>query len=171
MGVQNNLSQILQSMPPLAFILTAFAGASLAAWEAIASSVPGRQMGKCYHTLSVLVILALFCIPFIFFNHPAQLDLVKSLQDGMGCAEGVSFSGLIPWIFIGWMLSRNASFRPIWTGLWSGVSAFLMGTITVQVHCPSWDMDHVLMAHILPAAVGTMLATLLGSFWFSSWKK
>jgi hypothetical protein len=155
MGVQNNLSQILQSMPPLAFILTAFAGASLAAWEAIASSV----------------LLALFCIPFIFFNHPAQLDLVKSLQDGMGCAEGVSFSGLIPWIFIGWMLSRNASFRPIWTGLWSGVSAFLMGTITVQVHCPSWDMDHVLMAHILPAAVGTMLATLLGSFWFSSWKK
>ena len=63
-GVQNNLGQTLRSMPPLAFILTAFAGASLAAWEAIASSVPGRQTGKSYHTLAVLVILALFSIPF-----------------------------------------------------------------------------------------------------------
>jgi len=54
---------------------------------------------------------------------------------------------------------------------WPGVSAFLMGTITIQIHCPSWDMDHVLMAHLLPAAVGTMVASLLGAFWFARWKK
>jgi hypothetical protein len=171
MGVQNNLGQTLQAMPPLLFILTAFAGASLAAWEAIASSVPGRQTSSMYQTLAILVIVALFSIPFLFFTHPAQWDLFKSFADGHGCAEGVAFSGLIPWVFIGWMLSRNASFRPVWTGLWSGVSAFLMGTITIQIHCPSWDMDHVLMTHLLPTAAGTLLAALLGSFWFSSWKK
>lgn len=170
-GVQNNLGQTLQAMPPLLFVLTAFAGASLAAWEAIASSVPGRQTSSWYHVLAILVIAALFSIPFLFFTHPVHLDLLKAFEDGHGCAEGVAFSGLIPWIFLGWMLSRNASFRPVWTGLWSGVSAFLMGTITIQIHCPSWDMDHVLMAHLLPTAVGTLLGTLLGAFWFSTWKK
>ena len=37
MGVQANVSQVMRQMPPLFFILSAFAGASLAAWEAIAS--------------------------------------------------------------------------------------------------------------------------------------
>jgi hypothetical protein len=171
MGMQANVSQVMQQMPPLFFILFAFAGASLAAWEAIASSIPGRQTGKFYHALAVLVLIALVSIPFIFFAHPSSLDFGKTLVNGIGCAEGAVFSGLIPWIFMGWMISRNASFHPWWTGLWSGVSAFLMGTITIQIHCPSWDMDHVLMSHLLPAAVGTIAASLLGAFWFARWKK
>jgi hypothetical protein len=171
MGVQANVSQVMRQMPPLLFILSAFAGASLAAWEAIASSIPGRQTGKAYRVLAMLVLAALASIPFIFFNQPGPLDLGKALSNGMGCAEGATFSGLIPWIFMGWMLSRNATFHPWWTGLWSGVSAFLMGTITIQIHCPSWDMDHVLMTHLLPAAVGTITASLLGAFWFARWKK
>ena len=171
MGVQPNLSQVMSQMPPLLFIFSAFAGASLAAWEAIASSVPGRQTGKFYRVLAALVLIALVAIPFIFFTQPGQLDWGKAFANGAGCVEGVSFSGLIPWIFMGWMLSRNASFNPLWTGAWSGVSAFLMGAITVQIHCPRWDMDHVLMAHLLPAAVGTIVAGILGSYWFARWKK
>jgi len=171
LGVQSNLSQVMDQMPPLFFIVTAFAGAALAAWEAISSSVPGRQTGRFYRALAVLVLIALVSIPFIFFTHSGPVDWSQALDHGTGCAEGVSFSGLIPWIFMGWMLSRNASFNPLWTGVWSGVSAFLMGTITIQIHCPNWDMDHVLMAHLLPAAVGTIVVSLLGSFWFSRWKK
>jgi len=158
-------------MPPFTFILIAFLGASLAAWEAIASSVPGRQTPAYYRWVALVVLVAIFSIPFLFFTHPAQWDLFKAFEDGHGCAEGASFSGLIPWIAIGWMISHNASFRPLWTGLWSGVSAFLMGTIAIQVHCPNWNTDHVLMVHLLPAAAGTLLATVLGSFWFSVWKK
>ena len=44
MGVQNNLGQVLQSMPPLVFIITAFVGASLAAWEAIARELPAAPI-------------------------------------------------------------------------------------------------------------------------------
>ncbi len=171
MGVQANLGQVLQTMPPLAFIVTAFIGACLAAWEAISSSVPGRQTSPVYRGFELLAILALFAIPFLFFAHPAQLNLLQSFENGHGCAEAAGFSGLIPWIFIGSMLARNASFKPVWTGLWSGVSAFLMGTITIQIHCPGWSMDHVLMDHLLPAALGTLVASLLGAFWFSAWKK
>lgn len=171
MGVQSNLSQVMGQMPPLLFIVTAFAGASLAAWEAITSSVPGRQTGRGYRVLAVLVLITLVFIPFIFFAHTGSLQWGRALSDDTGCVEGVSFSGLIPWIFMGWMLSRNASFNPWWTGLWSGVSAFLMGTITIQIHCPNWEVNHVLMAHLLPAAIGTLLVSLFGFFWFSCWKK
>jgi hypothetical protein len=171
MGVQSNLSQVMGQMPPLLFVVTAFAGASLAAWEAISSSVPGRETGRLYRALAVLFLIALVCIPFIFFAHTGSLQWGRALSDDTGCVEGVSFSGLIPWIFMGWMLSRNASFYPWRTGLWSGVSAFLMGTITIQIHCPNWEVNHVLMAHLLPAAVGTIVVSLLGSFWFSRWKK
>ena len=119
MGVQAHLSQVMSQMPPLLFVVSAFAGASLAAWEAISSSVPGRQTGKFYRILAVLVLIALVAIPFIFFTQPGPLDLEKAFMNGTGCIEGVSFSGLIPWIFMGWMLSRNASFNPWWTGAWS----------------------------------------------------
>jgi len=171
MGVQPNLSRIMNQMPPLLFIFSAFAGASLAAWEAISSSVPGRQTSRFYRVLAVLVLIALVSIPFIFFVHTGSLQWGRVLSDDTGCVEGVSFSGLIPWIFMGWMLSRNASFNSLWTGAWSGVSAFLMGTITIQIHCPNWNMNHVLVAHLLPAAVGTIVVSFLGSFWFSHWKK
>jgi hypothetical protein len=171
MGVQPNLSQVMSQMPPFLFIVSAFAGASLAAWAAISSGIPGRQTGRLYLVLEVLVLTALVSIPFLFFTHAGPLQWGRAFTDDTGCVEGVSFSGLIPWIFMGWMLSRNASFNPWRTGLWSGVSAFLMGTITIQIHCPNWEMNHVLMAHLLPAAVGTMVVSLLGSFWFSRWKK
>ncbi len=167
MGIQSNLSQVMSQMPPFLFIFSAFAGAGLAAWEAISSGVPGRQTGKVYRVLAVLVLIALVSIPFLFFAHSGPLVFTGDT----GCVEGVSFTGLIPWIFMGWMLSRNASFNPWWTGLWSGVSAFLMGTITIQIHCPNWEMNHVLMGHLLPAVIGTMVVSLLGSVWFSRWKK
>ncbi len=171
MGIQTNAAQVLQQMPPIVFILTAFAGAALAAWEAIASTVPGRQTGSSYRVLSVLVLIALFSLPFIFFAQSGPVDLAQSFKDGSSCAEGVSLSGLIPWIFLGWMLSRNAAFHPAWTGAWSGVSSFLMGTITLQIHCPSWQLGHMLAAHLLPAAFGSFLTTFAGAFWFSRWKK
>jgi len=171
LGIQPDLFRIMNQIPPLFFIFSAFVGASLAAWEAISSSVPGRQTGRFYRVLAVLALIALISIPFIFFVHTESLQWGRALSDDTGCVEGVSFSGLIPWIFMGWMLSRNASFNPLWTGAWSGVSAFLTGTITIQIHCPNWEMNHVLMAHLLPAAIGTLLVSLLGSFWFSRWKK
>ena len=68
MGVQANISKVMGQMPPFLFIFCAFIGASLAAWEAIASSIPGRQTGKLYHALAVIVLIALGSIPFIFFT-------------------------------------------------------------------------------------------------------
>lgn len=170
--LQDNAGKVFSQMPPLAFVLTAFIGAALAAWEAIASSVPGRQTGKAYRILAFLVLAVLVAFPFVFF-YPAgeKFDLVEAFMNGGECAQRVSLVGILPWALLGWMLSRNASFHAGWTGAWSGASAFLLGTVTVQLHCPSWDARHILAAHLLPVALITFLTTFVGSFWFSRWRK
>ncbi len=66
-GIQDDVSKVLQQMPPLAFLLTAFAGVAFAAWEAISSSIPGRQTRRPYRIVALLLLATLFSIPFIFF--------------------------------------------------------------------------------------------------------
>jgi hypothetical protein len=170
--VQNNAAQVFRQMPPLGFVLIAFAGAALAAWEAIASSMPGRQPRRSTVAFSLAVLAVLVAFPFVFF-YPAgeKFDLVGAFLSGSECAKHVWMVGLLPWALMGWILSRNASFHPGWTGAWSGASAFLMGTVTVQIHCSSWDACHMLAAHLLPVALMTFLSTFLGAFWFSRWRK
>lgn len=170
--VQTNAGQVLGEMPPLAFLITAYLGSALAAWQAVASSVPGRQMGRGYMVLSFLVLAALVFIPFAFFYPSgAPFDVWGAFVNGMECVQGVCVVGLLPWVFLGWRLSRNASFRPAWTGAWSGVSAFLLGTVTVQLHCPSWDARHMVVAHLLPVVLLIFFTTFIGSFWFARWRK
>ncbi len=170
--LQTGADQILGQMPPLAFLITAYLGAALAAWEAVASSVPGRQTGKGYKVLSLLVLGALIFVPFAFFYPSgAVFDVWGSFVNGMECVQRVCLVGLLPWIYLGRRLSRNASFSPAWTGAWSGVSAFLLGTVTVQLHCPSWDARHMVSAHLLPVLFLIFFTTFIGSYWFGRWRK
>jgi hypothetical protein len=162
----------LNQMPPVLFLVLAFLGASLAAWEAIVSSVPGRQTTRGHRYLSAAVVALLFLMPFLFFAWgEGNLSLWDYCCSGLGCIEGCSLAGFVPWVVLGFILSRNASFNPLWTGAWSGVSAFLMGTFTIQLHCPAWDTGHMFAAHLLPVAAFTFLAAFLGAFWFSRWRK
>jgi hypothetical protein len=167
-----NSVETLGQMPPMAFILAAFLGAAVAAWEAVVSSIPGRHTGKWFRAAQLSLLAALVLIPFLFF--PAGIGgggVLSSLRCGVDCMKLISLVGLLPWILLGWMLSRNAAFNPAWTGAWSGVSAFLLGAVTVQLHCPNWETGHMLVSHLLPVAVLVFPATFAGSFWFSRWKK
>ena len=67
-----NGPEVFHQMPPRAFLLTGFIGAALAAWEAIASSLPGRQTGKGFRWVAALTVLAFFMIPFFFFQEFRQ---------------------------------------------------------------------------------------------------
>ncbi len=172
MGVLNNWGLLYRQMPPVAFLGTALLGSALAAWEAITSSLPGRQTGGRFRIFSFLVLLALLLIPFLFFVRGAEgLDLMAACRNGWGCIQAASLAGLLPWVFLGFILSKNASFHPGWTGAWSGLSAFLLGAVTIQIHCPDWEMGHMVFAHLLPVAFFAFLTTFAGAFWFSRWKR
>lgn len=166
------LKSALIQMPSLTFVLLAFIGSALAAWEAIASSVPGRQTSRGYQIAALIVLLALFALPVLFFApNNGSFNPIQTLREGWGCFTAVSLVGLPPWILLGWMVSRNAAFKPAWTGAWTGASAFLLGAATVQLHCPNREWGHVLMAHLLPVALFTVLASWIGLYWFSRWNK
>ncbi len=50
------------------------------------------------------------------------------------CFKAIFWIGVVPWILLGWQLSRNASFGAKRTGAWSGVSAFLLGSLVTLMH-------------------------------------
>jgi hypothetical protein len=76
-----------------------------------------------------------------------------------------------PWLLLAWLLSRNASMSPARTGAWSGVAAFLVGTLGVQLGCPNTHPAHLIVAHLLPVAAAAGCASAAGKFWFSRWKR
>jgi hypothetical protein len=154
------------------FILILFLGAGASAWEAIASSLPGREKGPRRKAFSLLLLVLVFSLPFFLLGGGSHgFDPWKELTEGWACFRAVSLIGLLPWAFLGWRLSKNAAFHPLWTGAWSGASAFLLGSLTVQMHCPNLEAGHVWMAHLFPVALFTLFAGWAGAFWFSRWKK
>ncbi len=154
------------------YALVLFLGAGLSAWEAIASSLPGREKGPARKAISVLILVLIYALPFFLLNDGAShFDPWKELLEGWACFRAVSLIGLLPWVLLGWKLSKNAAFHPLWTGAWSGASAFLMGSLTIQMHCPNMEAGHVWMAHLLPVALFTFLAGWIGAYWFSRWRK
>ncbi len=167
-----DMGAVFHNMPSLGFLLIAFLGSALSAWEAVSSSVPGRQTGSAYRLLSVTLLVALLFMPFLFFAPGrGSFDLVSCCASGWPCIQWGSVAGFFPWLTLGFLISRNASFRPFWTGAWAGLSAFLLGTFTIQLHCPSWETGHMFVAHLLPVALLTFPASFIGAFWFSRWKK
>jgi len=163
---------ILGNLPAVLFLGAALLGSALAAWEAISSSLPGRQTGTLYRIGAVGLVLVLMAMPFLFFpSAPGGFDLMGCCSSGWSCIRGCCLLGFLPWVLMVFILSRNASLRPFWTGLWAGLSAFLLGAFAIQLHCPSWETGHMFVAHLLPVALLTFPAALAGAYWFSRWRK
>ncbi|HVM33274.1 MAG TPA: NrsF family protein [bacterium] len=172
MKMEPDMDSLAKQMPSMTFIFLAFLGSALAAWEAIASSVPGRQTSPAYRWLASGVLAALFLFPILFFApSPQHLNALRLFEEGHACLTNVSLLGLPPWLLLVFLVSRNAAFHPAWTGAWTGASAFLLGMMAVQMHCPNNQWSHVLMMHLLPVAVAMVLASWAGLWLFSRWKK
>lgn len=169
---QAQLMEKLELLPNAAFMLLVFVGSALAAWAGISSSMPGREPGLAERSLLGGLILVLFVFPFLFFA-PDTLAQVwaHSIESGWFCSRTVVLVALPSWLLLGWLASRNASFSPAWTGAWLGISAFLLGTGTIQLHCDHWESNHMFVDHLLPMVLFIVLPIWVGSFWFARWKK
>lgn len=154
------------------FLFLAFLGSALAAWGGIASSMPGSEPGSRQKILIAAILLFLFAMPFFFFEKDDWSSMWShNVSSDWFCFKTVLVIALPSWILLGWMVSRNASFHPGWTGTWLGISAFLLGTGTIQTHCAHWERCHMLVDHLMPMAIFIFLPIWIGSFWFSRWKK
>ncbi len=149
------------------FILLASA---FSAWGAVLSGIPGRGLALWQKIFLGAALIGLVLVPWFLFP-AAAADVDSGNLDDDYCFPLVLAIGLLPWVILGLTLSKNASFRPAVTGLWSGTSAFLMASGALFVCCPCWTRSHLLTAHVLPVAVASFATALLGSYWFSRWNK
>lgn len=169
---QAGIVDILLRFPSGPFLALCFLGSAAAAWMGIASSVPDYEPGPVPKSLAFLTLTALFAMPFLFFekDDPAAV-LSHDMATGWFCSRTVFLVAVPSWALLGWMVSRNASFHPAWTGFWLGVSAFLLGTGTIQSHCSHWECCHMFLNHLMPLWVFIALPIWIGSYWFSRWQK
>ncbi len=169
---QDGLRAVLAETSHSAFLCMTFLASALAAWGAIAVSLPGRSLSPWTKVGVGSLLAGLLAIPLIFFPMAQGTGSFWSELGGCcGCIYIGTAVGLVPWIGMGFLLSRNASFHPAWTGAWAGSSSFLLGTAVIQLHCPSWEMHHVMVGHLMPVALMTLLATWAGTKWFARWRR
>jgi len=169
---QDGLWEKMLVLPNGSFLILLFVGSALAAWNGIASSIPGEGPGPTAMTWMIAILAALVAIPFFFFT-PDHLKAVleHDMDTGFFCFRTVVLVAIPSWVILAWMASRNASVRPGVSGLWLGISAFLLGTGTVQIHCTHWETTHVLLNHLLPLALFIAFPIWMGSFWLSVWER
>ncbi len=154
------------------FLLLTFILAAFSAWVGIASSMPQYRPRWAPRMVAGFLILFLFAMPFLFFDRESLAGVVTlDMADGWFCARTVVWIALPTWLMLGWMASRNASFYPRWTGAWLGISAFLLGAGTIQLHCARWETCHMLMDHLLPMLLFIFLPIWIGGYWFARWRK
>jgi hypothetical protein len=169
---QADLIQRLKDPAASFFLLLAFSGSALAAWIGIASSMPGAEASPRLKFLMGGILLVLFAMPFLFFSRDTlQAVMDHGRESHWFCVKSMVGTAFWPWIAVGWMVSRNASFHPGWTGAWLGLSAFLLGTGTVQLHCSHWECCHMLLNHLLPMVVFLFIPIWAGTYWFSRWAR
>jgi hypothetical protein len=171
-GPQFEILDRLQEPASGGFLALSFLLSGFCAWMGIASSMPGQEPRTAFRVIGFLLVLTLFSLPFLFFGHDSLSDVwTTNWADGWFCVRTVVLVAIPSWVLLGFLASRNASFRPGWTGTWLGASSFLLGTGTIQMHCARWQTCHMVVDHLLPMLVLIFIPIWLGSYWFSKWQK
>jgi hypothetical protein len=140
------------------FIIVVFMlviGSAICATSAIRLAVPGRDdvpKGR---------LLGLVCIPFalalaIVAVAPwggEWMGWRNVLKTCWSCIGVTAASAAVPWLATVILASRLAPLRERRVGLFAGLSAFLLGALVTQLHCPYGDSYHLALGHYLPIAV------------------
>jgi len=171
-GPQFEILERLTDFSSGGFLLLTFLLAAFTAWMGIASSKPEYRSHAAPRIVAAILLLFLFSMPILFFDKdPLVRVLARDMADEWFCARTVLWVALPSWLMLGWMASRNASFRPRWTGAWLGISAFLLGAGTIQLHCARWETCHMLVDHLMPMLALIFLPIWIGGYWFARWRK
>jgi hypothetical protein len=169
---QDGIFEKLLQLPSGSFMILLFTGSALAAWNGIASSMPGEEPGPAAKGWMIAILAALIAIPILFFTPDNLTDVLEHNEaSGWFCFRTVILVAIPSWVMLAWMVSRNASFHPGWTGAWLGISAFLLGTGTIQTHCTHWECTHILINHLLPMALFIVVPIWISTYWLSRWKR
>lgn len=172
LGPQSGLLERMSHVSSAGFMVLVLFGSAVTAWNGIASSMPGDEPRLVQKTLGATILFLVLAVPFLFFAGDSWHAVwAHGMESGWACSRTVLIISVPAWCFLGWMVSRNASFQPAWTAAWLSMSASLLGTGITQAHCAHWEVCHVLVMHVLPMGVAIFVPVYAGSFWFSRWRR
>lgn len=168
-----SLRDDLQSLSPLVYdplVVLIFAGAALAAWGVLESSIPAGETKGKWKTRVAVLLYGLAFLLFIFFL-PWNMENYPHHPLHLSCFVVSFVVGVVVWVGLGLLIRHNAPLNSRRIGIWSGIAAFLVSLGVVTLHCGSHNLAHVCLEHFLPVLAYSLVIGWLGSRWLCAWKR
>src|ERR1700677_352574 len=87
---QDDILEKLLQLPSGSFMLLLFVGSALAAWNGIASSMPGEEPGPAAKGWMIAILVALIAIPLFFFTSDNLAGVLEhNAESGWFCFRTV----------------------------------------------------------------------------------
>jgi len=146
----------------LAIVATLAVSSAAATFVAVRSAIPGR--GVRHASAVFLLLIPLFLATSVWLSSPwggTWHGWVQLIANGKACMTRITVVAALPWLASLLILRRLAPVREYATGMFIGLSAFLLGALAVQMVCGVTDTYHLIFAHYLPTAVGAVVIGLI----------
>jgi hypothetical protein len=147
------------------FELTAFiALGALSAGLALRTAIPGREVTTNELTLvSVIAFLAVLMVS----SEPATREgtLGAFLLTGIRCGGCTVLLAALPWCALFLAVRRGVPLATEKAGALIGAAAFSFAFAATRMGCRIDDSMHLLVWHVFPIAVGTVLSVVLAMAW------
>ena len=139
---------------------TLAASAALLAFSLVRQMVPGQKSLLRPGVLPLGLFVLLCLVAASIFQVQADPHF---LQSGETCLKlGMPYA--IPAAFVFWLLlRRGAILSPRITGATTGMLAGLVSTTVLEVHCPNFDVRHILVWHVGFALLGLVTGLLVAT--------
>lgn len=85
----------------------------------------------------------------------------------LGCALHGAVLAALAGAVVFYGARRSAAVSPTAAGAVAGLGAGLVGALAQHLQCPVMDLDHTLVAHVAPVALGVLLGALAGRRWLA----
>jgi hypothetical protein len=134
--------------------------AGLLAYSLVNQMVPGSLHRISPRLLPLGIMLALaIAMAVVFQFHEERNFWIKA----WACVRAGTPLGALAAVPFWLVLRRGVVLSPELTGAATGLLAGLVGTTTLEMHCPNLDASHILVAHLGVAVVGAVAGLILGS--------
>lgn len=139
-------------------------GGVIAAGLALRAAIPGREPAQIELILIALVaalaVAAVFLVP-----DTAVAPFWQFIRAGSWCLGCTLALAAMPWLVLFWAVERGAPFMLSTEGALIGAAAFSFAFAASRLGCPIDDRLHILVWHVLPVFVATLLSVRAGAAW------
>ena len=152
----------LAVMTPLqtATILGALAiAASLMSYSVVQQIIPGSRHRISPKLLPMCILILLAVVITILFHFQSEQHFWAS---AWSCIITGTSIGALTAVFFLFVLRCGAILSPRMTGVAIGLLAGLVGTTTLEIHCPNLEAGHILVSHVGVALIGVLIGYASG---------